>query len=404
MADLIAGYTAKELISDFLNRASEDSMKNLVSFCREQELNENEILFLAKGLASSGEQLQFSNSKDVCDIPSTGGPSSLSTLLCPLYLRALGMKVMKLGVPGRPAGGIDVLTQIQGYQNNPSTRDIQRWFQTTGYVHFLAKDSFTPLDGLLFRFRKKNHAIEIPSLAIASLLSKKIAVGVNRVGLDIRVSSFGNFGKTWKEAKENGQKFNRVASLAGLHSRCFLTDGSQPQQPFVGRGEALLAMQKIFENNINAHLQRHLTQCYCMAVALSGSEAHDEIDIDKISRYFSENVAVQGGSIDSFYEIAETIQKEHKFQIFATKSGVLIIDLEKIRYSILMIQSKFTDDFPDPAGVILNVESNVLVNKNDLLCTYRCAANYEAGFANSLKQAFIIISDASISNNLNEVI
>jgi thymidine phosphorylase len=403
MADLNASDTARELISDFLNKASENSMENLVSFCRKQELNESEILFLAKGLASSGEQLQFSESKDICDIASTGGPSSLSTLLCPLYLKALGMQVMKLGVPGRPAGGIDILAQIKGYEYNPSTQDLQHWFRITGYVHFLAKDSFTPLDGLLFTFRKKNNAIEIPSLAIASLISKKIAVSVSRVGLDIRVSSFGNFGKTWEEATDNGQKFNRVARLAGLYSKCFLTDGSEPQQPFIGRGEALLALQKIFENNINAHLRKHLTQCYCMAVSLVASETREEICIDKISRYFSENVVMQHGSIDSFYEIAETVQKEHKFQICATRSGVLIIDVEKIRYSILTIQSKFSVAFPDPAGVILNVESNMLVNKNDLLCTYRCTANFEEEFANSIKQAFII-SDAVVSNNLKEVI
>ncbi len=61
---------------------------------------------LARSVASSGAQISARASFSA-DVASTGGPTSLSTLICPLFLRAAGAVVPKLGVPGRPAGGID---------------------------------------------------------------------------------------------------------------------------------------------------------------------------------------------------------------------------------------------------------------------------------------------------------
>ncbi len=61
----------------------------------------------------------------VADVASTGGPSSLSTLLSPLFLRAGGAVVPKLGVPGRPAGGIDCLAQIPGYRTELSAQEVE---------------------------------------------------------------------------------------------------------------------------------------------------------------------------------------------------------------------------------------------------------------------------------------
>ncbi len=390
MSSTFKPYPAEQLISEFLKNSDENSMSNLINHCKLYELNENEILLLAKGLAESGEQIRFPVIEKVYDIPSTGGPSSLSTLLSPLFLKALGKNVLKLGVPGRPAGGIDVLAQIKGYQINPNIDEVKKWFSSSGYVHFLAKDNFTPLDAKLFQFRKKNNAIDISSLVIASLLSKKIAAGVQHIGLDIRVSKFGNFGKTIEEASENGIKFNKVAKLAGLESKCFLTNGVSPQQPYIGRGESILALHKIFNNSGDQLLKKHVAQCYRMAYSICKCDYSKGISILSILNAFEENVIVQGGSMDAFREIATIIEGEHKCAIYATTSGIFKIDLEKLRDSIIAIQNKFDDVFPDPAGVILKSSSNDFVTEGDLLCTYRCKGNYWIEFEQSLKEAFTI--------------
>src|SRR6185503_4646328 len=183
----------------------------------------------------------WGNLIDAADVASTGGPTSLTTLICPLYLRAFGFKVPKLGVPGRPAGGIDVLAQIPGFKFSMTDSQAIAAFNKSGYVHFLADDAHGYHDAVLFSYRKTHDAVNLVPLVIASLLTKKLIVGLSRIGLDVRVSQFGNFGATWSLAKANARQFCEVASTLDISASCFLTDGSVPYQPFIGRGESLIA-------------------------------------------------------------------------------------------------------------------------------------------------------------------
>ena len=85
----------RNTIDNFLRIPDNSRMSNLISYSRENDLNDEEILYLANGLANSGARMTFNIPIQACDIPSTGGPSSLSTLLCPLFLRISGNNVLK---------------------------------------------------------------------------------------------------------------------------------------------------------------------------------------------------------------------------------------------------------------------------------------------------------------------
>lgn len=138
------------------------------SFSR-PSISDEEIITLINILADSGEKLRFNSS--VYDFASTGGPSSLSTLLVPLYMFSLGVNVINLAVPGRPAGAIDVLSQIPDYHLDiqPGNTYDDKHF----YLHLEASDRFAPLDKELFAYRKEVNKINVPNLAIASLMAKK---------------------------------------------------------------------------------------------------------------------------------------------------------------------------------------------------------------------------------------
>ena len=167
-------------------------------------LSDDEIARLARVLADSGATLSWPSTVTVADIPSTGGPSSLSTLISPLFLVALGCAVPKLAVIGRPAGGIDVMAQVPYYTITLSRTDVLRIIDRCRYAHFLATTDHAPLDARLFDYRRKTDAVNVPALAIASLLAKKLAVGLAQVGLEVRVAPHGNFGGTWTEARKCG--------------------------------------------------------------------------------------------------------------------------------------------------------------------------------------------------------
>lgn len=395
---------SREIFDCFFRYPNEANMNVLISYSRKYDLCDHEILYLANGLANSGDRIRLENDMKVCDIPSTGGPSSLSTLLCPLFLKILGNNVIKLGVLGRPAGGIDILSQITGYKINPDLKTLYEWINCSSYVHFIASENFTPLDALLFQYRKRTNTIDIPSLVIASLLSKKIAVGLNYVGLDIRVSSFGNFGKTWDEARQNGVRFNKIANLAGIQVKCFLTNGNIPQQPYIGRGESILALQKIFAGNFDIYLEKHLEHCFSMANSISIHKSSNGYSLNSLSEAFFENIRIQEGLISSFTQIAETVNEQHKYHIYARENGVLTIDMEQIRRAILNIQSKSHDLFPDNCGLILKVTPNKYIDKGEIICSFRCDDQYKEVFENDLKSSFGTSRQTIDLNDFEEII
>lgn len=397
--DIRSSGQSEKLVNNFLSDSSKENMNELISYARHHELSINSIAILAKGLATSGENLENVSEKICADIPSTGGPSSLSTLLCPLLLKILGYKVIKLGVPGRPAGGIDVLAQIQGYQVSPSLLQVQNWLAQSDYVHFISNENFAPLDARLFTFRRINAAINIPSLAIASLLSKKIAAGIKHVGLDVRVSSYGNFGETNSKAIENAKKFNEVARVLGMEAKCFITDGSVPYQPYIGRGEAILALYRLFSKTDDYSLRKHFGMCLQMAQAMSSSK--EIINLSKIETAFFENLELQGAQIKSFYNLSKNIDDSHVHKLTASKDGHLYIDLRKIREAILKIQQLVSRDaFPDPCGIILKRMSNEYINAGETICSFRCELQYASQFENDLKSAFIIADKRNLMTDI----
>lgn len=387
---------AISIIKAFLIDSNDQTMSDLINYCKEYDLSDSEIIFLAKALAESGTTINFSG-ENICDIPSTGGPSSLSTLLCPIFLKLLGNKILKLGVPGRPAGGIDVLSQIEGYNINPDLSEVEEWFTTNGYVHFLANQEFTPLDSKLFSYRKNNNSLDVPCLVIASLLSKKIAVGLNTVGLDVRVGKFGNFGRTFEEARNNSIRFVRVAASIGINAKCFITNGMMAQQPYLGRGEALLALHKIFTNQACTHLKEHLSVCLEMSLSISSEKSINFTTID-IENAFIENVEIQGGNKKSFYTIAANISRKHIYNINAAASGFLSIDLYKIRDVIISVQSDEANEFSDPCGVILKAKTGHFITEGSIICSYRCESDFRAEFEIKLNSAFVISENTEFLN------
>lgn len=368
----------RNLVNRFADTPTEDLMRRLIDYVESDEPTDEDLAYLTIQLVRSGTQLT-QNGDNTVDIASTGGPSSLSTLLCPLYLRALGYIVPKLGIPGRPAGGIDVLAQIPEYRIIFDQIEIENILKSNGYVHFLASKEFTPLDAMLYSFRKKIDKVNIPGLAIASLLAKKKAVGVTLVGLDVRVAPHGNFGANQSIAISNAERFCRVAKLVELEAICFLSDAVKPYQPFIGRGESLLALYHILNDSADYWLSNHNDFCYAMVCRLLTEKLCKE-NIKRPSRQilslvFQDNLKCQGTTYNRFEHYVKDVIDKHNLVLTAPKSGFINIDLASIRNIIVNLQNLYiseTHPFPDPCGIILRANQGSYIRKGGTIATVRC--------------------------------
>ena len=370
-------------------------------------MTNSEIARLALILGRSGEVTSFRLGSRVADLASTGGPSSLSTLLGPLYLCSMGCCVPKLGVPGRPAGGVDTLAQIPGYNIFLTSSDVSGCMEQCGYAHFLANEDYAPLDARLFRYRQKVGAQNIPELAIASILAKKVSVGLERSGLDIRVAPHGNFGRSWHEARSNAHRYRETAAILEIDAVCMLTDATVPFQPYLGRGESLLALHYVFSNTADSFLARHATLCLAMATAVATPSAVTLISsIRECSNHFFNNVRAQGGSRDAFEEYTTYVEANHRFHLISKREGFVQIDLERVRDVIVHYQHAGLAEeraFPDEMGVVLKRQPGDFVQRGDLLATVRISERHWPSSESSLKEAISVTPKMTRAQGYEEV-
>ncbi len=341
--------------------------KKIVYEFENPNISDEVIVELINKLADSGEILKFKTR--VFDFASSGGPSSLSTILVPLYLFAYGESVINLAVPGRPAGAIDVLSQIPNYIM--SDIDISELSQKHFYLHLEASQKYAPLDKQLFEYRKKVDKINNPNLAIASLLAKKVASGASDIGLDVRVASFGNFGKNWMECVLNSKRYNRIANILGINSICFLSDADVPYQPYIGRGEALIALYNIINNIGNQSLFNHNN--YCMDIAKTMVRKEYTISKDSFRKIFVENLVFQSSNYKNFESKVENILSQPYRLIRALDDGYIYYNLLEIRRYLVYRQSldEHKTKYPDPSGMILLQEHGTHIVKGQPIIQIR---------------------------------
>ena len=329
---------------------------------------------LAEVLATSGASIGKPTAERI-DIASTGGPGSLTTLLAPLAATC-GARVSKIAVPGRPAGGIDTLGSIPGYQTELDLQDAKTVLESCGYLHTMASGHFCPLDATFFEWRKENGAQAIPELAIASLLSKKLAAGVGRVVLDIRVGPHGNFGPDPATASANALRLVEVADILGVVAVCSLSGVSGIAQPYIGRGEALVALDQAIGGTASGWLLRHVHDCMNLAsLAIGRAAGQEDATLTGATQRHEFMLCAHGVEHSKYNQHVERVRLASRVDIVAKEPGYVDIDIDGIRRVLVRRQqtaSSTTDSsFPDPCGLILNANMDECVPSSYVLASVR---------------------------------
>ena len=339
------------------------------------EASSEDLARLTEVLAASGASIGKPAAERI-DVASTGGPGSLTTLLAPLAAVACGALVSKIAVPGRPAGGIDTLGSIPGFQAELDVKYARAVLESCGYLHTMAGDRFCPLDAAFFVWRQGNGAQAIPELAIASLLSKKLAAGVGRVVLDIRVGPHGNFGPDRGAAYENANRFLEVASALGVNAACSLSGVSGIAQPYIGRGEALVALNQALDGVASGWLLRHVHDCLALASLAVGSDAVlEDAMLAGSARAHESMLSEHGVEFREYDEHVEHVRLASRVEIVAKESGYAAIDIDGVRRVLVKRQRTAVSEtggyFPDPCGVILNANTDEWVSNGHVLASVR---------------------------------
>lgn len=338
------------------------------------EASAEDLARLTEVLAESGAFIGEPTVERI-DIASTGGPGSLTTLLAPL-LAAQDAFVSKIAVPGRPAGGIDTLGSVLGFATELDLSDARAVLNSCGYLHTLAGRYFCPLDAAFFDWRKGNGAQAIPELAIASLLSKKLAAGIGRVVLDVRVGPHGNFGADSNTASDNAHRFTKVAGILGIDAICVLSGICGVAQPYIGRGEALVAIDRILCGEASGWLEHHLHDCITLASLAVGRELNqDNAVLAGAAHVHRSMLREHGVRLHEYTAHVQRLQHADRVELVAKTPGYPAIDINGIRKVLVDRQSsaiaRASDAFSDPCGIVLEAQPDEQVPTGHILATVR---------------------------------
>ncbi len=200
----------------------------MAAWLRGLSLDETRMLTLA--MRDSG--VKFSPArlgKKAVDKHSTGGVGDKTSFLVAPLAAACGVAVPMLSgrALGHTGGTLDKLESIPGYKTDLDLDEFEAVLMKCGASIIGQTDELAPADRLLYALRDRTATVENTSLICASILSKKLAAGLDGLVLDVKTGS-GAFMRKYEDSEFLAALMVSTAEAAGTRSVALLTDMDQP--------------------------------------------------------------------------------------------------------------------------------------------------------------------------------
>lgn len=228
---------------------------------------------LTVGMRDSGDVMKWDLPGPLLDKHSTGGVGDPVSLILAPALAACDVFVPMVSGRGlgHTGGTLDKLEAIPGLSTAQTTATFRKITGDIGCAIVSATNAIAPADKRLYAVRDVTATVESVDLICASILSKKLAAGLDGLVLDVKAGS-GAFMKTPQEAAALASALASTANGAGTPTAAFITDMSQPLAPALGNAVEVAVCLEVLSGNRAAAPRLHdLTVALCARVlALAG--------------------------------------------------------------------------------------------------------------------------------------
>ncbi len=332
---IVNGYTSGVI--------SDDEMTAWLNAVFQNGMSHEETLDYTRAMVNSGVTLDFSHLPGyVLDKHSTGGVGDkVSLVLGPLLASCRCYVPMLAGRGlGHTGGTIDKLESIPGYKTALSLTEFQKVVETVGVSIMEQTKEICPADRKIYALRDVTNTVASNSLICGSIMSKKIAEGVQGLVLDIKVGN-GAFMKSLVQAKNLGILLKEVGELYGLKvSTCF-TDMNQPLGQTAGLWCEVLESVECLQGNGPSDLMAVVYHLGKSALEIAGIENPEEklksnIENGKALEKFNEMVDAHGGTFESIADSSIYTPKYKK--IIIAKDDGFITHLNTLEFGKAVVQ------------------------------------------------------------------
>ncbi|MBL8791084.1 MAG: thymidine phosphorylase [Rhizobiales bacterium] len=225
---------SRELVKEFIEGLTKGTVSEgqVAAFAMAvffKGMSREEAVGLTLAMRDSGTILHWDLPGPVVDKHSSGGiGDNVSLMLAPM-LAACGFYVPMISGRGlgHTGGTLDKLDSIPGYVSQPDLDLFRKVTREAGCAIIGQTADLAPADKRLYAIRDVTATVESVPLITASILSKKLAAGLQHLVLDVKCGS-GAFMSSIDKARELAESLVSVANGAGLHTTALITDMDEP--------------------------------------------------------------------------------------------------------------------------------------------------------------------------------
>jgi len=368
-----------------------------------------ETAALTDAMLRSGEVLDLSSlqAKKV-DKHSTGGVGDKTSLVLAPLAAAAGVTVPMISGRGlgHTGGTLDKLEAIPGFNVNLPVAEFRRVLETCGCAMIGQTAEIAPADRKLYALRDVTGTVESPYLICASIMSKKLAEGIDALVLDVKTGS-GAFMKSEKDAAFLAELMVETGERMGKQVVALITDMDQPLGHMIGNALEVVEVVEILRGKGPEDLRLLCIELAGWMLHLGGvsatvaegkKQSEKLITSGKALDRFRQMVELQGGDPRTIDEPKKLPQAKSTMTISCPRNGyVASLQCEQIGTACVILGGgrERKEDSVDPTvGIVLHKKVGDAVTAGEPLATIHYNAEARAARARQLLAESFRIADS----------
>jgi pyrimidine-nucleoside phosphorylase len=370
-----------------------------------------ETAVLTDAMLHSGEVLDLSSlSAKKVDKHSTGGVGDKTSLVLAPLAAAAGVAVPMISGRGlgHTGGTLDKLEAIPGFNVNLPVTQFRRVLESCGCAMIGQTAEIAPADRKLYALRDVTGTVESPYLICASIMSKKLAEGIDALVLDMKTGS-GAFMKSEEDAAFLAELMVETGERMGKRVVALITDMDQPLGCMIGNALEVVEVLEVLRGDGPEDLRQLCLELagwmlhlggVCDSVAAGKQKSEKLISSGKALDKFRQMVELQGGDPHVIDDPKELPQALHTVTLSSPRGGYLTsLKCEQIGTACVVLGGgrERKEDAVDPAvGIVLHKKVGDAVSAGEPLATIHYNTEARAARARQLLEDSYHIADSPV--------
>ena len=338
---------------------------------------------LTLAMKNSGKTLTWDLTGPVVDKHSTGGVGDTVSLILAPVLAACGVYVPMISGRGlgHTGGTLDKFDSIPGYNTSPDGGLFGEVVRKVGCAIIGQTSELAPADKRFYAIRDVTGTVESVDLITASILSKKLAAGLDALVLDIKCGN-GAFMNNEKDAIDLANSLVKVANESGCKTNALVTDMNQPLSKSIGNSVEIKAAIDTLLGSKSDQRLLEVTVALCITILNQVGIAKNKEDASKLvdnaissgraAEKFEKMVYCLGGP-RNFLDRYQTVLGRAKIskEVFSSERGY-VAEIHTKHLGTILIglgggRRIATDNIDHTVGFVLLVELGTFVKKGQPL-------------------------------------